>query len=259
MVLRPLWHEMPNLRIRLNSVKRLLLVTDFDGTLTPIMNHPGDVELSPSARNFLETFRTHPDCSVAVISGRSLADIRMRIGIKDLFYSGNHGFEIAGPGFEFCPVDANKYRPSLMSLLGQVHEAVASIAGVFIEDKGITASVHVRNTDNAGRARVVWQLAHLMPRWPQFHLTHGNMVHEIRPNFDWHKGRAAQWLIARLGSPAPLTICLGDDRTDEDTFRTLNDAITVRVGFNSESAARYFVNSSCDALAFIGWVLDSRL
>lgn len=257
-MLRLLSDEKPSLKIRLNSAKRLLLITDFDGTLTPIMNHPGDVQLAPSARDLLKEFHAKPNCDVAVISGRSLADIRTRIGINDLVYSGNHGFEIAGPGFEFCPVNIREFRPSLVTLLKRVREAVSSIPGVLVEDKGITASVHVRNTDNTGRARVSWELGRLLPESPRFHMTHGNMVHEIRPNFDWHKGRAAQWLINRIGLPTPLTICIGDDRTDEDAFRTLADAITVRVGFTPGSDARYFVHSSSEALAFIRWILDNK-
>src|SRR3970040_492330 len=69
---------------------------DFDGTLAPIVDRPELAGIDPPTRNAVE--RLARRCTVAVVSGRDVDDVRARDGIKGIYYAGSHGFDIVGPG-----------------------------------------------------------------------------------------------------------------------------------------------------------------
>src|SRR3989338_7494622 len=81
--------------------KYIFLFLDYDGTLTPIVEKPDKASISKRAKNLLESLSKNPVYKIAVISGRSLGDIRRRVGIKGIIYVGNHGIEIEGPRIRF--------------------------------------------------------------------------------------------------------------------------------------------------------------
>ncbi len=79
------------------------LFLDYDGTLTPIVDHPDRAVLSEQMKNVLISLSNLPGIRMAVVSGRSLSDLKKRIGIKKIVYVGNHGLEIEGPHFKYTP------------------------------------------------------------------------------------------------------------------------------------------------------------
>src|SRR2546430_212924 len=81
---------------RVAAATSLVLYADFDGTLAPIVADPGLASLSPETRAVLEEFSSREDVLVAVVSGRSLADVKARVGLQALIYSGDHGLQIDG-------------------------------------------------------------------------------------------------------------------------------------------------------------------
>jgi len=85
------------IRERVREAVALSLFLDFDGTLAPIVNDPGDARLAPGVRKRLEALAARNDTLVAIVSGRALADLRPRVGIASAIYAGNHGLEISGP------------------------------------------------------------------------------------------------------------------------------------------------------------------
>ncbi|HEY4525382.1 MAG TPA: trehalose-phosphatase, partial [Candidatus Paceibacterota bacterium] len=87
-------------------------------------------------------------------------------------------------------------------------------------------------------------------------VTHGKMLIEVRPDVPWHKGAFIRMAIDRLSrGKNVLSIFIGDDETDEDAFRTLPEAITVRVGDIQESAARYSIEPRDRVDEFLEWLL----
>src|SRR5262249_35357643 len=103
------------------------------------------------------------------------------------------------------------------------------------------------------RDEVTWCVGEFLPG---VGLTEGKMAFEIRPRLDWNKGSAALWIKERIGVPNPLTIFLGDDRTDEDAFERLTDGINVKVGRPVNSAAGYFVDSPLEVKQFLTWLVE---
>src|SRR5438876_668208 len=82
------------------QLRRVLLLLDFDGTLCPIVSHAGRARLTPAQRNILQELASGPR-QVALISGRSLADLRQRVGVRGITYCGNFGLAISGPKWNF--------------------------------------------------------------------------------------------------------------------------------------------------------------
>ena len=78
------------------SGRRLVLMLDYDGTLTPIVNDPAKAFLPESTREMLQTLSSM--YITGVVSGRSLEKVTSFVGVDELFYAGSHGFDIQGPG-----------------------------------------------------------------------------------------------------------------------------------------------------------------
>lgn len=200
----------------------LVLLLDFDGTLAPIAALPELAEMPETTRHALERLMALPGVTVAVVSGRGLADVRERASIPGIAYAGNHGMEISVAGVEHVHTEAAAARPVLERALGELTDAIAPIPLAFVEDKGLTLSVHFRLSPrdvlhelHAIVHRVVEPLAGV-------HLTEGKQVIEVRPDVDWNKGKAVLFLLDKMQPPAGAPVLyLGDDRTDEDAFRAL--------------------------------------
>ena len=202
----------------------LLLGLDFDGTLAPIVPRFQDAALLDVARDPLERLSARTDTHIAFVSGRSIRDLRERTGLGGVYHAGNHGLEIAGPGVEEVHDGAAAARPALDALVRDLQQDIGSIEGVIIEDKGLTLSVHFRLVHDAAVVARVRTAVHVSARaHDRIRLTDGKQVVEIRPDVDWHKGRAFEFLRTtleeRFGRGPALFI--GDDRTDEDVFHVL--------------------------------------
>jgi trehalose 6-phosphate synthase/phosphatase len=243
--------DLDHLRRVVDSRERLAVLLDFDGTLAPIADRPEDASLPSLTRALLARLARGPRCHVAVVSGRSLEDLKNRVGLPDVVYVGNHGFEIAGPGWAAERKDAVEVRGLIAACSSRLRHRLEGVRGALVEDKGLGASVHYRlvRRDQVEHVRqaVLQEVAQLPPG--KVEIRRGKMVLELRPAIDWDKGRAAVWLLQQIvGNDWPTrcaVIYAGDDRTDEDAFLALGDAAaTIAVGpGSSPTAARYMVRS----------------
>ena len=198
---------------------RLLLALDFDGTLAPIVPHPEDARILPAAGHALRRLAERRDTLVAIVSGRGLDDVRARVREDGVFFAGNHGFEIEGPGVRHRLDEAERLRPELRALSDRLRHELSDIEGAEIEDKGITLSVHYRRVEDADTAARVRRATVREAERSGLRATHGKRVVEIRPPLDWHKGRAVEFLLDALGGGERLyPVFIGDDVTDEDAF-----------------------------------------
>ncbi|MEZ5931070.1 MAG: trehalose-phosphatase [Alphaproteobacteria bacterium] len=220
--------------------KRLAVCLDYDGTLTPIVDRPELALLSDRMRQTLA--RLADVATVAVISGRDLKDIRRLVALDGLYYSGSHGFEIAGPdqtgqaaehGAEFLPL--------LDSAENALRERLAGIDGVLVERKRLSVAVHYRLVAEADHEKVKKITDEVVAAHSGLRRTLGKMVYDLQPDIDWHKGKAVATLLSTLGLDGDdvLPLYIGDDVTDEDAFRELRDrglGIVVRGSRRSTSA-----------------------
>jgi len=214
----------------------LLACFDYDGTLAPIVSDPDAAAISPAVREPLSRLADAPAVEVAVVSGRSLPDLRERVGIDGVRYVGNHGLEWDdGTGRTVLPA-ARASRPPLQRAVDALREELADIPGCFIEDKRLTATVHYRRTPSAHVPDVLDAVDRAAEASDALRITRGKAVRELRPVAAAGKGRAVERLRKRR--PDDLPIFVGDDRTDEDGFRAVaDDGYGVLVGRRADSAA----------------------
>jgi trehalose 6-phosphate phosphatase len=251
--------SLPELARRIDRAETILLGLDFDGTLTPIRQHPDAAVLSEPVRVLLGRLARVARMTLMIVSGRSLADVASRVGLPELIYAGNHGLEIKGPGVDFVEPAAAALAGQLRELTERLERLLAEIPGALVEPKGLTTSVHFRNVSPEHTdllARIVRETVESDPT--QFVLTAGHAVWEIRPPVRWHKGDAILWVIRRFKAGSnPLVFCLGDDRTDEDAFASLPDHITVRIGSpDHPTLARFRLPDPDSVHLFLEWLAD---
>jgi trehalose 6-phosphate phosphatase len=253
---RWLFDALHELGERIAAAPRLLVCLDLDGTITPIAEHPDDVVLSPVMVKSLQTLGSRDNVTLAVISGRDRADVQKLIGLPGAYYAGNHGLEISGPGQLFIEPTAASCQDCLRRVSAELKERVKNIDGVFVEEKGLTSSVHYRQAAPE-RAEEIRQIVHsvLAKADHPFVLTTGAKVYEIRPRVNWNKGSAVDWIRKQLGENPPLVIYAGDDASDEDAFVELKAEITIKVGEPADTAAHFFVASSGDVGTFLAWLV----
>jgi trehalose 6-phosphate phosphatase len=257
-----LFEHLAEVREEIRTARHLLLGLDFDGTLAPIVPHPADARMPEDTRLIVEALTARSDTTVAVVSGRALADLAPRTGV-DAIFAGNHGLEISGRGFEFRHPKAASLQRTLHEICERIRDRLMEIPGSLVEDKGLTATVHLRNVpDSAGdqvRASVECETR---SHTREFELRPGKMTLEILPRVSWNKGAGMLWLrdqlkrkLARREKATGLAVCyIGDDVTDEDVFRAMH-GITVHVGSGRPTAARFSVDDPCEVTEFLKWLI----
>ncbi len=239
-----------------------MLLLDYDGTLTPIVERPELAVLSPDMRELLKRASQH--YTLGIISGRSLAGVKELVGLEGIYYAGNHGFEISGPGVKLVKPEAERARPILVKLCEELRSKLSNIKGAIVEDKGSTASVHYRLVaqEEFGRLKNIFEEA-VKPHIDSgaVRVTHGKKVFEIRPNVEWDKGKAVLWISSVVDPKGELKpVYVGDDRTDEDAFSALREkGITILVSERPiESNAKYFVKNVGEVKVFFERLINLK-
>lgn len=212
---------------------RLALFLDYDGTLTPLRDHPSEAVLPEAMREALERCASRADTDVAIVSGRALKDVRACVPVSDVVFAGNHGLEISGGEIpDFRHPDLRHYRDRLNTLAGELREIAPARA--WVEEKGASLTLHFRQADPGRRAELAEQARSLIQR-AGFQARDASFAVEARPPIGWDKGHAVLHVLrARYGpawSASVRPIYVGDDDTDEDAFRVLAGlGWTFRVG-----------------------------
>lgn len=209
------------------------LLTDIDGTISPIAPTPAAAQVTPAAREHLRALARHL-ALVGAVSGRAAADAAALVGLPELVYVGNHGLELWRAGQAQPMPEALPYVPLIARVLDDVRAAI-DLPGVIVENKGVTGAVHYRlSADPATVGPAIGALLRDLCARYGLKLTPGRMVWEIRPPLDANKGTAVRALAQQYGLRG--LIFLGDDRTDADAFAVLHDlrrqgaALTLAVG-----------------------------
>jgi trehalose 6-phosphate phosphatase len=200
--------------------RSLAIFLDYDGTLTPIVSRPDQAVLMDSTRAILRTLAAK--MPVAILSGRELKDVRNRVGIGGIVYAGSHGFDIAGPR-GLRRQEATEFLPALDAAEKALRDKLAGIGGALIERKCFSIATHYRNVDETEVPRIETAVSEITERHRKLRRIDGKKVYELLPDIDWDKGKAVLWFLETLGLERAKVrpIYIGDDRTDEDAFRAL--------------------------------------
>jgi len=178
------------------------------------------------------------------------------VNLDGIVYAGSHGFDIAGPRGLRKQV-ATEFLPNLDVAEKELHEALDGIPGARVERKHFSIAVHYRNVRENAVPNVERAVSEVTARHCELRNINGKKVYELLPAIDWDKGKAVLWLLETLGletrSGGIRPIYIGDDSTDEDAFRALEQrGIGILVSEQSQpTAASYSLKDPIEVERFL--------
>lgn len=250
----PLWLALGDLSRRMRAAKAVSLACDYDGTLTPIVDHPDHARLDERTHEVLARLVALPGMRVAIVSGRRIDDLRAMLGLDGAFLVGTGGLETLTPdgGHTLHVQEAEALPPELKPVLG---EWCARFAGSWLEDKGPAFSLHFRGVEPREQPAFASGVRRrVAPFGDRVRLTLGKKVFDVMPAVEWNKATAlAAWLEAQR--PPGLPLYLGDDSLDEPAY----PAVTARGGYavavgRAASQARYALADPREVLWLLEWM-----
>lgn len=206
------------------NMGRVLLAVDFDGTLAPLVDHPDSAVPDPDAVRYLCQLAASEQFEVAVVSGRSLADLRIRLGeVPGAVLIGEHGNDTGEDVEVGATIEAAR----------RFVEALREGREIVVEQKRSSVTFHTRTLDDESKGRAVSLLRTWASEHPEVSLLEGKEVVELSVG-DRTKGDA----VLALASVADVVVYIGDDTTDESVFVALGtDDVGIKVGAGPTAAS----------------------
>ncbi len=256
---------MKNVKIYLSEIKKqieffngFVLMLDFDGTISPICSTPDEAYLPERNKFNLEIIsRLFP---VAIISGRTIKDLKQKIGINDFVYSGSHGLE-----WNIATLKKRKHVPrrilkTFKEIKIKIKKLLPRYPGMIIEDKPFTLPFHYRLIE-PGQVpifkRDVSKILKSVYNDKTIRVIDNKKTIELVPKLNWDKGDIVKLIYKYLqdkNKKRSVPIYIGDSLTDEDAFRVLKNGITIRVRPKKGSSAKYYFKSRAEVDRFLVWL-----
>jgi len=197
------------------TTRRFGLFSDFDGTLSPIVDQPEAAEITSENKRLLLDLLDKV-AVIGIISGRSVADIAARVGIAGLTYVGNHGLERWQDGKRTAADAVKPYLDEIAQAAGEVR--LRLLPGMQLEDKQVTLSIHYRQTAEPDQVREAFMpTAEEIAGRHGLKLFEGRRIFELRPPIPLDKGSAFLGLVDEFQLDGAVFI--GDDVTDTAAFQ----------------------------------------
>ena len=249
-------HELTAAIDEFASVPTVLVASDFDGVLAPLVLDPMESRPLPGTTESLEGLAALPATYAAVVSGRDLETLTQLTGLADSTVTriGSHGGESSAAGA--APALTDEQRADLATVTESLEEVTSAHPGAGLEHKPAAVVLHTRRMADESAARDAEAAAlEVTARHTGLHVLHGKHVVEVSV-VRADKGTALVALRDEVGAEA--VAYFGDDVTDEDAFRALGpDDVTVKVG-EGETAARFRVEHPEDAAEALIHLVERR-
>ena len=212
---------------------KTLFAFDFDGTLSKISPQFDTPKLSKKTSALLQKLSSL--APVAIISGRSVADLKSRLSFEPQFLIGNHGLEGLHSNLSFL----KHAQQTCAQWAKTIRATLKSKKGYEVEDKTYSLAVHYRHAPEKLVAKLA--LLEIVSRLdPNPRVVMGKSVINLLPPGAPHKGVALVELMAQ--SNVKHAFYIGDDDTDEDVFGLPDERIfSARVGFKKTSRAQFLI------------------
>jgi trehalose-phosphatase len=236
---------------------RLVVLCDFDGTLAAFDANPDVPRLPDRAALALGLLLDSGHADVGLVSGRRLDDLRRRAPLPEGAYlAGLHGLEIAIGARAWRHPELDHFDVPLDAIAWRIRQAARGEPGFVLEDKGTSLALHVRGVEASRRQAVLEATEAVLDPWLDAGALRrlvGSDVREYLPAVSWHKGDAVRWIahdVERRTGQVAWCVFFGDDVTDEDAFRAIDQGVSIVVG-ERRSAATYRVPGPPAVLALL--------
>ena len=225
----------------LAQVPQLLIATDYDGTIAPIVNDPMSAVPARETSVALRSLANLDQTEVGIISSRALRDLAALSRLpSEIHLVGSHGseFDVA------FALQMDAQTQERRDALGESLSAICRrYPGTSLEQKPASVAFHTRNADVSTVTAAIAEVHALVADNDTLTYRAGKMVHEVGV-MQADKGKALETLRANLSATAVLFV--GDDTTDEDAFATLGGPdIGVKVG-DGDTTAEFRIGDTND-------------
>ncbi len=231
-----------------NASEKKLFLLDYDGTLMDFQDDPQKVIPDEELMHLLKVLSEKPNHQVVVISGRDKDTLESWLGELNIGIVAEHGVWSRYPNMEWAQAGVldQDWKPELRNVM---ESFVDRTPGSFIEVKDFSLVWHYRKADQGLAEMRVHELIDTLAQYItayRLQILEGNKVIEIK-NAGINKGHATgKW--AERFPQGTFILAIGDDYTDEDTFKALsnnNNAYSLKVGYGP-TAARFNLKSNYD-------------
>jgi trehalose 6-phosphate phosphatase len=195
------------------------LFLDIDGTLVQLAARPEAVRIDRGLRALLERLRRRTQGAVALISGRSIADVDALFAPARFAIAGQHGAERRssdGSMHFHAPLPAR-----LRKAARRLRRVAAAHAGLLLEEKGSSLALHYRADPSLAPLAEREMRSAVVALGDDFELQSGKLVFEVKPSGK-DKGTAIDEFMAEPPFAGRRPVFVGDDLTDELGFERVN-------------------------------------
>jgi trehalose-phosphatase len=223
------------------------------------VRRPEAARPDPAVRETLRRLAPNPRVGLAVLSGRSLPDIRGRVGLRGIIYGGCHGLKIAGPGLRFTHPLARSLRPRIRRAAAALEGVAARFPGAHVERKGLALAVHYRGVSQSRLGALRRRVKQVAAR-AGLTILPGKKVWDLLPPGHRGKAKAVRMirthLEKRLGVRSSLTVYAGDDATDAEAFRSLGvRGLAIQIG-GRRGPTDYRLPGVREVHTLLGWLAE---
>lgn len=258
--------ELPSALTRLGELfedwknKELLFFLDYDMLHPAIRKQPEDIFISEEIKDLLSRLSNY--AKVTVINGRDLSDIRQMTGLDQIYYAGNYGFEISGPGnIHYEHEGLRKILPKLDIAEKLLRDKLLEFDNVRFERQRYVLSIHYQNLEDEKTPEAESRINQILLNRPDLEKVIGEKMIEIRPYQNWNKGKAMKWLMGEVSGILHdnYLVYLGNDFTDEDAFTQIikQKGIRILVGNHGElTLADYKLQDLDEVKAWLNNIIE---
>ena len=255
------WSELSKIEKDIGNSKRASVLLDFDGTISPVAPKPGNACITENVRSVLK--KINKVFPVVIVTGRPLNVIMKKVKIRHILYVASHGLEWCLNGKTGKKLLQKRVIKKLDQLKAMIQRARVHYPALILESKPFAVTFHYHLMSHKEEK--------FFKRWLQGFLKfvyaqslvkvfHDKKTVEIVPRVNWTKGDAAKFALSHLKRRHHVNfmpIYIGDATTDEDAFIALRvNGVTVRVGRNKKSAAKWYLKNQKEVNRFLEWIAD---
>lgn len=242
---------------KLVEAKTILVASDFDGVLAPLVDNPDDSRITPEGRAALDALLDTPGVTVALVSGRGLANLRVVSQADERWWMvGSHGIEVEGPAEAGAISVPTANEDDRQAVWDDFVKVAHRFPGTWVETKPWGAALHTRGIDSdtevlvreAAREKIAQYGEALTTR-----LGHGIIESSLQSQT---KGDGILALMREI--QPDCTLFMGDDITDEDALAALGpEDVGIKVG-EQPSIAPYRIYSIPEVASFLAAIAEGR-
>ncbi len=249
-------HEvMERLRDAYLSGSSLVLLFDYDGTLTPIVEHPRLAVLDAQTKALLANLADHPRVHVGVLSGRDLDELKLLVQIPGLYLAGTGGLELELRGLRIAHPHADRMAEIIKRCAAHLESHLAAHHGAWLEDKRLSLTVHYRQLPEQLIGSLQAAVAEVTRCFAgELRIVQGPKAWEIAPTNSWNKGTAVRLILADCVAGSDVLFYAGDGANDVEAIEEVAamGGITVGIGPDAPSAAEYRLPNHAALCEFLG-------